>query len=224
MTTDTPGVWPRARPPESGTLLRRVESSVPVARWLWRIEASGALGIGLLVAAAGWVLDQATKAAAVAVLTETNLVDVPGPVYFSLTFNSGAAFGIPAPWWLFLIVTAAVAVLVVRVLPRSQSALEPFAYGLLLAGALGNITDRLLRPSGGFGRGEVVDFIATSRVDLPVIGPFQFPTFNVADSCITVGFGLLVVAAIRHEQMGGNERQDPPATDRAGPTGQRSTT
>lgn len=155
-----------------------------------RLERAGPLGVGLLVAAAGWILDQATKAAALRGLENTVVADGPGPFFFRVTMNAGAAFGIPAPWWLFFVVTAIVLVLVYRNLPESHSALEPFAYGLLLAGALGNITDRMFRPHPeGFGRGEVVDFIATS---------FNFPTFNVADTCITVGFALLLVAAGRH--------------------------
>lgn len=160
------------------------------------VEEGGPLTVGLLTAAACWLLDQATKAIAVRTLSLGEVVEIPGPLYFSLTFNEGAAFGIPAPWWVFVIVTALVFFLVVRNLPRSVSSVEPIAYGLLLAGALGNITDRLLRPDpDGFARGEVVDFIASSF----------WPTFNVADICITSGFLLLVVGAWRHERIVGSD-------------------
>ncbi len=147
--------------------------------------------IGLLVAAIGWILDQATKAVVVDTLTFGEAVPLPGPLFLQLTYNQGAAFGLPVPWWVFPIVAAIVVTLVVRSLPRAESLLDPFAYGLLLAGAFGNVTDRLLRPNeAGFGRGEVVDFIASSF----------WPTFNLADIWITVGFVLLLVAAFRQER------------------------
>ncbi len=156
-----------------------------------RGSAPDPLRIGLLVAAIGWILDQATKVIAVGTLAIGETVSLPGPLFLQLTFNEGAAFGLPVPWWVFPIVAAIVVTLVVRHLPRAQSLLDPFAYGFLLAGALGNITDRLIRSSGaGIGRGEVVDFIAS---------PF-WPTFNVADICITVGFVLLLFAAFRQER------------------------
>jgi signal peptidase II len=70
------------------------------------------------------------------------------------------------------------------------------AYGMLLAGAIGNVLDRLFRPGdpdlwyGGY----VVDFVAWGT----------FPRFNVADSAITVGFLLLVVALWREERRAGS--------------------
>lgn len=171
-------------------------SDQPLVWVLERLQEGGPLTIGLLVAAAGLLADQATKALAVRNLHLGEVIEFPGPLYFSLTFNEGAAFGIPAPWWVFLVVTGLVFYLVVRNLPRAVSAVEPIAYGLLLAGALGNVTDRLLRPDpDGFARGEVVDFIASSF----------WPTFNIADVCITTGFLLLVVGAWRHERIVGGD-------------------
>lgn len=160
-------------------------------RLLGRLSRAEPLALGLLVAAAGWVLDQATKAAAVRALGSGEVVGRSWPVYLQLTYNEGAAFGLPVPWWVFPIVTIVVVVLVVRHLPHATSLAEPFAYGLLLAGALGNITDRYLRPDAeGLGRAGVVDFIASD----------VWPTFNVADICISIGFVLLVIAAYLHER------------------------
>lgn len=147
--------------------------------------------IGLLVAAIGWILDQSTKAVVVATLAVGEIMPLPGPLFLQLIYNEGAAFGLPVPWWVFPVVAAVVVTLVVRNLPRAETLLDPFAYGLLLAGALGNVTDRLVRPNtAGLGRGEVVDFIASSF----------WPTFNFADICITLGFVLLLVAAFRQER------------------------
>lgn len=163
--------------------------------WWRRLVGDGPLTVGLLLAAAGWLLDQATKALAVRTLGPGEVVGGDLPVYLQLTFNEGAAFGLPVPWWVFPVVTLVVVVLVMRHLPNATSRAEPLAYGLLLAGALGNMTDRLLRHEQ-VGRGGVVDFIASD----------VWPTFNVADVCITVGFALLVVAAYRHERRTDEER------------------
>lgn len=161
---------------------------------------AGPLHIGLLVAAIGWILDQATKAWAVRALGSGDVIWPSLPIHLELTYNEGAAFGLPVPWWVFPIVTVVVVVLVVRNLPQSSSFLEPFAYGLLLAGALGNMSDRLFRPDPqGVGRGEVVDFIASD----------VWPTFNVADVCISVGFVLLLLAAYLHERAASRHGTEP---------------
>jgi signal peptidase II len=83
---------------------------------------------------------------------------------------------------------------VVRSLPRCERLTTAAAYGLLLAGAVGNVIDRLARPGGPgappFGGGRVVDFVAWG----------SFPRFNVADSAITVGFALLLIALVLEER------------------------
>ena len=178
-----------------------------IFRVVRRLSGAEPLALGLYIAALGWLLDQATKAAAVRALGAGEVVAASWPVYLQLTFNEGAAFGLPVPWWVFPIVTVIVVVLVVRHLPQATSLAEPFAYGLLLAGALGNITDRLLRPHPrGVGRGEVVDFIASD----------VWPTFNIADVCISVGFVLLVVAAYLYERRSGSDPSGARSDDGAG--------
>ena len=69
---------------------------------------------------------------------------------------------------------------------RARDRLTVVALSLVLGGALGNLTDRIIR-SPGFLRGEVVDFVHVG----------SFPSFNVADSAITIGAILLVIAAFR---------------------------
>jgi signal peptidase II len=155
-----------------------------------------AVRVGALVTAAFVVLDQATKELAEAVLEPGVFVPwVGSAVGWQLVYNPGGAFGLPAPAWLFLIVTVIVLVLVMRALPQATSLTAAVAFGLLLAGALGNALDRLFRagdPDGSFGGGHVVDFVAWG----------SFPRFNVADSAITVGFVLLVVALWLEERRG----------------------
>jgi signal peptidase II len=153
-----------------------------------------AVQVGVLVTLAFVVLDQATKELVESLLEPGEFVPWLGAqVGWQLVYNPGGAFGLPAPAWLFLGVTVVVLVLVVRALPRATSLTGAVAFGMLLAGALGNALDRLFRsgdPDGTFGGGYVVDFVAWGT----------FPRFNVADSAITVGFVLLVVALLLEER------------------------
>ena len=105
-----------------------------------------------------------------------------------LVHNTGAAFSFLADaggWqrWFFTVVAVAISAAIVVMLRRHRGgALLALALALVLGGALGNMCDRVFR-SPGFLRGEVVDFVSVGR----------FPTFNVADSAITIGAILLIV-------------------------------
>lgn len=163
-------------------------AGAPAARSL-----SPTLPFALLLAAIGIVLDQATKIVAEELLQRGEFVPWLGSgVGWQLVYNPGAAFGLPAPPWLFLVVTVIVVGVVVRSLPRTDSLVQATAYSLLLSGAIGNLVDRLLRPEDGFLSGEVVDFVAWG----------SFPRFNLADTWITVGFALLVIALWQEERRG----------------------
>ena len=172
----------------------------PSERPAHRLAAPVGFGVTLVVV----ILDQLTKELAESWLDRGEFVPWIGDhLGWQLVYNPGAAFGIPAPWWLFLVVTALVAILVSRALPRTPNLLLATAYGLLLAGALGNALDRLFRagaPDGPpFGGGYVVDFVAWG----------SFPRFNLADSAITVGFVLLVLGMWLEERHGPVERALP---------------
>lgn len=155
-----------------------------------------AVRVGVIVTAAFVVLDQATKELVERLLVLGEFVPWLGSgIGWQLIYNPGGAFGLPAPAWLFLVVTVVVLVLVVRALPQATSLTSAVAFGMLLAGALGNAIDRVLRaggPDASFGGGYVVDFVAWG----------SFPRFNVADSAITVGFVLLVIALWIEERQG----------------------
>jgi signal peptidase II len=167
---------------------RADDRRVAVRRARRRVVVSLLIAMGLVAA------DQATKELALARLAPGRFVSLIGPdVGWQLVFNPGGAFGLPAPHWVFLVVTVVVVVLVVRAVPSVPSLLQAASYGMLLAGALGNAIDRVTRPgdpSIAFGGGYVVDFVAWGT----------FPRFNVADASITVGFVLLLVALWRDEQ------------------------
>ena len=143
-----------------------------------------------VLAAGVLVLDQASKWIALQSLTEGYSVEVLPFLFWTLTFNTGAAFSLFEGFGgVIAIVAIAVSVyLVVEIWRWRDGWLEGAAYGLILAGALGNLTDRLLR-------GEVVDFVHVHY------GWFNFPVFNVADSAITIGAAawiwLLIVDARR---------------------------
>lgn len=149
------------------------------SRCLTVLAGTALLGIGL---------DQAAKALVVATLEGKPPVRVIGQVLtIDVSRNSGAAFGFaPAGTVLFTCMAVAVAVLIVIKVPRLRSAGWAAALGLLLAGAIGNLCDRLLR-APGIGRGAVVDFI-----DLQ-----HFADFNIADSCLTCGAALMVLLSLR---------------------------
>lgn len=155
-----------------------------------------AVRVGTIVTAAFVVLDQATKELVEQLLVRGEFVPWLGSnIGWQLIYNPGGAFGLPAPAWLFLLVTVVVLVLVVRALPQATSLTSAVAFGMLLAGALGNALDRVLRsgdPDASVGGGYVVDFVAWG----------SFPRFNVADSAITVGFVLLVIALWIEERQG----------------------
>ncbi|MEX0658401.1 MAG: signal peptidase II [Egibacteraceae bacterium] len=148
-----------------------------------RLIYATTLGVAVI-----WLLlDQATKVLAVAQLPATGVPGTSvGPLDLRLVRNPGGAFGIPAFPALFLVVTILVVVLVVRALPRTDRLSLAAVYGLVTGGALGNVTDRLLRPPG-FPSGHVVDFLD--------IG--WWPVFNVADIGIVVGaVGIAVLLTI----------------------------
>ena len=142
----------------------------------------------ILFATAGvaYLLDRVTKLWASHTLPDHPIDVIPGVLTLRYTTNSGGAFslGARAPW-LFVGVTAAVVVAIIATAFRHRSLLQAIGLGLVLGGALGNLTDRIVR--GPAFRGRVVDF-----VDLHV-----WPVFNVADSAIVVGAILIGLASLR---------------------------
>ena len=94
--------------------------------------------------------------------------------------NSGVAFGWALPEPLQTILILAAFLIVVGMALRSRDLLSQVGFGLILGGAIGNLLDR-------FSDGFVSDFIRIGT----------FPTFNVADSCITVGISLLLLNIVK---------------------------
>jgi signal peptidase II len=133
------------------------------------------------------VLDQLTKSWVVAALSDAPLSIIGDDVQFQLARNSGGAFSLFTNATVVLAILACLlSVVLVRAVLRARDALSVVALSLVLGGALGNLSDRIFR-SPGFLRGHVVDYVRVG----------SFPSFNVADSCITIGAILLVIAAFR---------------------------
>jgi signal peptidase II len=135
------------------------------------------------------LLDQGSKLLADARLVFHEPVGVLPFFNLRLAYNTGAAFsflGNAGGWqrWFF----AGISVLVISVLVVWMRRLKPeqwqlsAAFALIIGGALGNLIDRLVY-------GHVIDFIDV------YYKTWHWPTFNIADSAITVGAGLLLLDA-----------------------------
>jgi len=151
------------------------------------------------VAVLAWVLDVATKTVAVDVLRDRAPIEVvPGVLDLTLTRNPGAAFGLGTDLTVVLTLAALVVVgVVLRLSVRIADPVWAVGLGLLLGGALGNLTDRLLREPGPL-QGHVVDFLR-----LP-----HWPVFNVADSCIVAAAAVIAWQSVRGTALDGARTTD----------------
>jgi signal peptidase II len=151
--------------------------------------------IAVLVLAA----DIVTKVVAVAELEGRAPVELLGGlVYLQLVRNPGAAFSLATGYtWLLTLVAIAVVVVIIRVARRLRSTGWAVALGLVLGGALGNLTDRIFRAPGPL-QGHVVDVVSLFATDGRV-----WPVFNLADSSIVSGGVLLVLLALLGRELDG---------------------
>jgi signal peptidase II len=146
-----------------------------------------AILVGLVV-----LLDQVTKSWAVSSLTNGRVIHVIGSLQFSLGFNSGFAFSQGQGLGPVVGIFAIVAVLfLLRAIRKATSQLSAVALCAIVAGAIGNIADRIFRGEGWL-HGRVVDFIDVQ----------WWPVFNVADSSITVGACVLIAAMLMESRSG----------------------
>jgi signal peptidase II len=138
------------------------------------------------VAALAVIADQATKTWIVhVVMAPPRLITVTPFFNVVMVWNKGASFGflnIGETWvpWLLSAIAVVVTVALVVWLRRTDRAWLAVGLGLIIGGALGNLIDRLVY-------GAVADFIQLYA------GRFYWPAFNVADSAITVGVGLVLL-------------------------------
>ena len=147
----------------------------------------------LLLSAVVVALDQLTKHVVQQTVPFGSPIRVTPFFDLVLVYNPGAAFSFlsTAPGWqreLFIGIAAVAAVLIVFLLRRNVAdRLFSFALSLILGGALGNLVDRILL-------GAVVDFLHFH------VAQYYWPAFNVADSAITCGAGLLIWDSLRRSK------------------------
>jgi signal peptidase II len=146
------------------------------------------------------LLDQWVKHLSTEQLHEGQPVRILGGlIYLSLLRNSGAAFSFGSGYtWVFPLITVAVIIWIGWMARKLRSVPWAIALGLVLGGALGNLTDRLFRAPGPF-RGHVVDMISA-------FAPYgeRFAVFNIADSCLSVGVVLAVLLELTGRQRDGS--------------------
>src|SRR5499427_10248129 len=150
----------------------------------------------LLIAVFVVLLDRMTKLAVARNISLHDSIQII-PDFFRITHveNRGAAFGLfadsPSEWKIAMLVLFSLVALVIvcALLWKNSHAMTSTGVGLalILGGALGNLWDRLVS-------GHVVDFL------LFYIGQYQWPAFNIADSAIVVGAGLLVFEILFSKQ------------------------
>ncbi len=157
-----------------------------------------------LIALNAWALDLGAKIVAVRHLEGRPPVTVfDGLLYVQLVRNAGAAFALATGMtWLLTLIAVGVVVAIFRVAGRLRSPGWAVALGLVLGGALGNLTDRMFRAPGPM-VGRVVDFISVLEPD-----GLAWPVFNVADMAICVGGALLVLLALLGRELDGTRSRD----------------
>lgn len=153
----------------------------------------------LLCTLVAYTFDQLTKWWVVSTMSEGQVTPVIPPVLsWRFIRNPGAAFSIGTDYtWVFTIIMVVVATAIVLQVRKVASWGWSVALGLVLGGALGNLTDRLFREPS-FGQGHVVDFIA-----LP-----NFAIFNIADSAVVSGVVLICLLTLRGIGMDGRRTSD----------------
>ncbi|HET8599693.1 MAG TPA: signal peptidase II [Segeticoccus sp.] len=169
--------------------------STPPAR---RASRASSLTLVGLLAAAGLALDQWTKHLAVQHLADHGISLAGGLLRLTLARNPGAAFSTGTSYTPVISLIAIAATVVVCVVAlRTRNRTWAVALGLLLAGVLGNLVDRLAREPGPL-RGHVVDFL-----ELP-----HWPVFNVADICINIAALLILVQVVRGVRLDGSRHHE----------------
>ena len=150
----------------------------------------------LFIAGCSWLLDQLTKFIVVQNFVHGEQMQVL-PFFSWVRFhNEGAAFSVLAsagPWkhWFFVLLAAGFSIYLLYELYRLKEDEQPlgWVFALILGGALGNLTDRLLH-------GHVVDFIFFNYQG------YSFPAFNLADSSLFCGAALWILLIIREYRQG----------------------
>lgn len=147
--------------------------------------------IFFVLAIIGVLIDQVTKWWFNTTLVPygAGITVIPDFLSWRLAYNTGAAFSFLADhsgWqrWFFIaiavIATIVLAVLIIRRKPHEK--ILPYGLALIMSGAIGNVIDRIRIE-------KVIDFISVQ------FGSYHFPIFNVADICVSMGAGLVILSS-----------------------------
>ena len=172
-----------ARPNPSQAFFKQMALSLPDARThliFWPLMIGGlALDLWTKKAVFNWLEPNETYPV------------IDGFLRLIIAVNNGAAFSLFAgkPYFLAIVsIIAIVGILVVFLLSGGMQKITHIALGLFAAGVCGNLYDRL------FNDGSVRDFIDVYR------GSYHWPTFNIADSLLCIGVGLLIISTFITEK------------------------
>jgi signal peptidase II len=146
-------------------------------------------GRWLVVSVAVLVVDQLTKALVQGAFQPGDELRITGFFSLVLAYNTGAAFSFLAGaggWqrWFFTAIAVVASLVITWLLKRGGSRIYCLGLAAILGGAIGNLVDRVLL-------GKVVDFLLFHYAG------WFYPAFNVADSAITVGAGLIIIDSFR---------------------------
>ena len=173
-------------------VLRPAHLTAPISesKQVPRLAPARNAAIAYTLAAAILVTDQVTKRWA-----EANFADGPQRILgeflaFRFGENSGAAFSLFQDAGRFFGIAAVVAVGVIAyALTKPRPLHEVIAFGMVIGGALGNLSDRIFR-GPGFLDGKVIDWIQV---------PY-WPTFNIADSGVSIAIVVLLLGSLRQSK------------------------
>jgi len=130
-------------------------------------------------------IDQVTKYLVnTKISLNTSIEIIPGIIFISHVKNSGAAFGVFQNRTNILIIISVIAIILIIILKiklNLGSIFYNISLGFILGGAIGNLIDRIIF-------GEVVDFLHLR----------YFAVFNVADSFICIGFGIVIILILKN--------------------------
>ena len=143
------------------------------------------------VIAVGWAFDQLTKYWAVNRLSNARQIDILPSLEFDLVYNDGVSFGVGAGYGALVgALVIALSGFIVWRLWQETLLSRAVVFAAILAGALGNLTDRIWRAEDGFLSGNVVDFIDVT----------WYAVFNVADMLVVCGCIALVLLELWSHQ------------------------
>lgn len=130
--------------------------------------------IGIIIV----IIDQLSKI----LIQGYNFTIIPNILKFTYTVNRGGAFGIGEKYTVLVISLLIIIGMIIYIVKENSKISKHMPFVLILSGAISNLLDRVFR-------GYVIDFI-----DFNI---FEFPNFNIADICITIGIFYLLFCGFK---------------------------